>query len=85
MSKEEFRAWLQEIDITYEELTQDKKVEYKAIFDGIRIKGNLVAINISFRKEFMQRYPYLSNSISHHSFIQQLFDYLRICLKYLTT
>ena len=54
MSKEEFRAWLQEIDITYEELTQDKKVEYKAIFDGFRIQGNHVAINnISCHKEIL--------------------------------
>ncbi len=51
MSKEEFRAWLQELETNYE-LTPDKKVEYKATFDGIRYKGNPVAISISFRKEY---------------------------------
>ncbi len=46
MSKEEFRAWLQEIDINYDVLPPDKKVEYKVKFDGIRNKGKPVAIII---------------------------------------
>jgi hypothetical protein len=40
MSKEDFRAWLRDIDINYDDLTADKKVEYKAAFDGSRNKGN---------------------------------------------